>query len=397
MRIQRLPGIRVIAGLCLILPLALVGACRKDAPAPAPADSASPTTGQPKLELPTKRHDFGALDEGVTVSHEFTLKNSGASPLKIDQVRSTCGCTVAKLETKELAPGASTKLAVKFNTKNRQGAQRKTITITSNDPESPHTLVVAAKVTPLLAFQTRHLRLDTEHGQDKTQDTWLTGKLLKDAKLAIKKVDGNEADGRKVVDIKLATQKEGETTKQGLNFKVNATKVGSGRGTVEVETGIEQVPTLKLWFSWNVRGNLQGIPQNLYFSGRGPRGTSRVMHVRSKREDFKLKAAKVLSGPFKAAIEVPDAGKSIQVKVDVTEPEEQRKDGKPRSGKLQLVSNDPLEPRKIVNLTLGAYRPPRGPRGGRHGHHGRPGRPGGRRGGPPPRRPPPTPPPANPQ
>jgi hypothetical protein len=389
MRIQRLSITRVLAGLCLILPLALVGACRKDAPAPSPADSASPTSGQPKLELPNRRHDFGALDEGVSASHEFTLKNSGTAPLKIDQVRTTCGCTVAELETKELGPGASTKLAVKFNTKNRQGAQRKTITITSNDPESPHTLEIAAKVTPLLAFETRHLRLDTAHGEDKAQDTWITGKLAQDAKLTIKKVDGAELDGRKAVDVKLTTQKDGEATKQGLNFKLSATKVGSGRGTVEVETGVEQVPTLKLWFSWNVTGNLQGIPQNLYFSGRGPRGSSRVMHVRSKREDFKLKAAKVLSGPFKASIEVPDAGNAIQVKVDVTEPEEQRKDGKPRSGKLELVSNDPLEPRKIVNLTLGAYRPPRGPRGGPH--HGRPGRPGGQRPGPMPKRPPPPP------
>jgi hypothetical protein len=345
--------------------LALAGSCKREEAAPAAAESATPVGDEPKLEFEGKSHDFGTVDEGEQLRHVFKLKNTGGAPLLIDRVRTSCGCAAATPDKKEIAPGGTSQIEVKFDTRNRQGRQRKTITVMSNDPESPHTLEIHANVTALLAFQPRHVQLTTSHGEALTREAWLFGKLAAQAKPEITTVDGDELDGRKVVTIELAKQQEGDQAKQGLRFTVKADKVGFGRGSVEVKTGVEQVPTLKLWFNWNVSGNLQGIPRNLYFSGQGPGGSTRTVRVRSKRADFKLLNARVLEGPFKAEIEKPDAGTGSQVRVTVTAPQSDTGSAKPTTGKLEIVTNDPLEPRKTVGLTLRPYRGPqgRGPRG----------------------------------
>ncbi len=94
-------------------------------------------TKGPKIFSPNRFHFFGDLREGQIVSHEFTIKNIGSDTLKILKVRSSCGCTVAKLKKDELAPGDSTTINVTFNSKNRKGAQTKYVYVLSNDPVVP--------------------------------------------------------------------------------------------------------------------------------------------------------------------------------------------------------------------------------------------------------------------
>jgi len=345
-----------------LLALALFASCKKDAPSTDAAGSASANSGAPKLVLEATEYDFGTVTEGETVKHSFTVKNEGGAPLVIKQTKTTCGCTVAALEKKELGPGESTKVDVSFNTRNRNGKQTKKITFVSNDPQSPQQFTIKADVVSLLGFEPRHVQLATSHGKEVTREVWLTGKLAESAKLEIEKVDGAEFEGAEAVAVELAEDKAGDKPKTGLRFTAKANKVGFGRGTVEVKTGVAEVPTLKLWFNWNVAGNLQGIPRNLYFSGKGTGGRERIVRVRSKLEGFKLVSARVVDGPFKAVIETPDAGGGKQIRVTVTIAESAALPDKPQNGKLEIVTNDPLEPKKVVDLTL---RAPRGPRAGR--------------------------------
>jgi uncharacterized cupredoxin-like copper-binding protein len=92
---------------------------------------------QPKLVIQQNSFDFGAIKQGETVSHTFVLTNSGGDLLKINNVRASCGCTAASPEKSELAPGESTNLTVKFNSTGRNGNQVKTVTVFTNDPQSP--------------------------------------------------------------------------------------------------------------------------------------------------------------------------------------------------------------------------------------------------------------------
>ncbi len=101
------------------------------------AVTAQDNSDAPKIFSPNRFHNFGDLREGQIVSHEFIIKNIGNATLEISNVRSSCGCTVAKLKKNILQPGDSTMINVTFNTFNRKGAQTKYVYVYSNDPVLP--------------------------------------------------------------------------------------------------------------------------------------------------------------------------------------------------------------------------------------------------------------------
>jgi uncharacterized cupredoxin-like copper-binding protein len=121
---------------------------------------------QPKLAVQETTHNFGDIVQGEKVTHIFVLTNNGGDLLKISNVTASCGCTAAKPEKNELAPGESTNLVVTFNSSGRHGAQTKTVKVFSNDPDQPEKIltitgnvVTASKtsVSPVIFFpETQH-------------------------------------------------------------------------------------------------------------------------------------------------------------------------------------------------------------------------------------------------
>ena len=95
----------------------------------------------PKLVIQQTSHDFGDILQGEKVTHTFVISNSGGDVLKISDVRASCGCTAVKPEKNELAPGESTNLLVSFNSAGRSGSQLKTVTVKTNDPDNPETVL----------------------------------------------------------------------------------------------------------------------------------------------------------------------------------------------------------------------------------------------------------------
>lgn len=43
--------------------------------------------GTPSLQLKETNYDFGEVEEGAVVSHDFELRNTGSDPLEIIEVR----------------------------------------------------------------------------------------------------------------------------------------------------------------------------------------------------------------------------------------------------------------------------------------------------------------------
>ena len=99
---------------------------------PISADKPLDTLNIPKIALDENTFVFGEVTEGAIVKHSFTFKNAGNQPLLISDVRTTCGCTVPEWNRSPIAPGASDKINVTFDTKEKQDAQVKKITIIAN-------------------------------------------------------------------------------------------------------------------------------------------------------------------------------------------------------------------------------------------------------------------------
>jgi hypothetical protein len=98
------------------------------------------------VEFPVMKHDFGKITEGEVVMHTFTFKNTGSNPLKIENVKPSCGCTTPDWTKEEVAPGGEGFVKVEFDSKGKSGQTTKTVTVTSNTPERNTVLSFSGEV-----------------------------------------------------------------------------------------------------------------------------------------------------------------------------------------------------------------------------------------------------------
>jgi len=84
------------------------------------------------MTFETTSHDFGDVKAGTKVSYTFKYKNTGTDTLKIDNIISSCGCTVPHAYEKIVPPGASATITVHFDSKDKMGVVNKSLTILSN-------------------------------------------------------------------------------------------------------------------------------------------------------------------------------------------------------------------------------------------------------------------------
>lgn len=77
----------------------------------------------------------------------FEFKNSGDTPILIQNVQTSCGCTTASKPEEPIQPGKKGEISVKYDTK-RVGDFTKTITVTTNVQPEPIILTIKGKVLP---------------------------------------------------------------------------------------------------------------------------------------------------------------------------------------------------------------------------------------------------------
>jgi hypothetical protein len=119
-----------------------------------------PAMASPQIVTKTPAFHFGTIAEGDKVEHIFTFTNQGDTPLLIDRVRSTCGCTGTLLSRKEIPPGKSGEVKITFNSSGMRGAVVKWIYIYSNDPANPKSkLQINGIVNPEIAIIPDKLRV----------------------------------------------------------------------------------------------------------------------------------------------------------------------------------------------------------------------------------------------
>ncbi len=95
----------------------------------------------PKLALDMSRYDFGTVGEGKVVEAKIDFKNEGKAVLKVNDVKTSCGCTAALLSSKTLEPGQKGTLRIELDTSGREGKLVRTVTLYTNDPVDPNQTV----------------------------------------------------------------------------------------------------------------------------------------------------------------------------------------------------------------------------------------------------------------
>ncbi len=87
------------------------------------------------LVLKETDHNFDLIPQGKPVFYNFEIVNTGKTPLKLDDVHASCGCTTPEWNREAIAPGATAKIKVGYNAA-AEGPFEKFITITYNSSQT---------------------------------------------------------------------------------------------------------------------------------------------------------------------------------------------------------------------------------------------------------------------
>lgn len=150
------------------------GSTRSPAPEPAKTPSAVPAVHQATvlppqeekgLTLDATQKEYTAKPGEDSVGFTFAVKNISAKEIVINQVRTSCGCSIAKLPSQpwKLAPGEGGNIQLTVDLRGKTGELTKTATIDTATSFKEMTFKVIIPATPLDATQaanrTRNLEL----------------------------------------------------------------------------------------------------------------------------------------------------------------------------------------------------------------------------------------------
>jgi hypothetical protein len=90
-------------------------------------------------------HDYGTIEQGSDGSFEFKFTNEGKTPLILNNVRSSCGCTVPSWTREPIQPGSGGSIKVVYNTASI-GSFSKSVTVNSNAVNSSVLLQIKGNV-----------------------------------------------------------------------------------------------------------------------------------------------------------------------------------------------------------------------------------------------------------
>jgi len=143
------------AGSFLLASVLMAGPSDGQAKPVSPAPAASPVApaSGPRITVDPPSFDFGKTLPEKAVAREFTIRNFGDQDLVIENVTTSCGCTVAESLTKTVVkPGGSQPLRVTLTTPAHPGAITKSVMVRSNDPARP---LLEIKLKTTVAAETR--------------------------------------------------------------------------------------------------------------------------------------------------------------------------------------------------------------------------------------------------
>ena len=215
--------------------------------APVATPAAAPISGGPRITFDKAVYDFGSAAAGDVAAYEFGFRNTGDAQLVIGKVTTGCGCTAALVSDKELAPGASGRVKVTFNTGGYKGKVHKRVYVQSNDPTQPRvTLTMNVEVKVEIDVSPGYIYIASiVAGETATRTVTVTG--LDGRVFRITKVSGTPA-------IQVGDPKQVADGKYEIEVTVKPERVqGALSGLVTIETDSKRHPKLYVSVGANVR------------------------------------------------------------------------------------------------------------------------------------------------
>ena len=244
-----------------------------------PSDSTQPAlSGPPRLTFPEPVFDFGKVEQGEQVSHTFHFTNQGGQELRIESVKTTCGCTAAVTSLDVIPPGQEGAISATFDTARYSGEKTKSISVYSNDPAQPMTtltlqgeILVEIEVDPPQLYLGRVRR---------GEETVRSVDILYDANksITITKIENSSS----VVTVQADDfEKEGRKGKKLIVTLKKDAPLGRVNGEIRVLTTSEKRPSVEIPVFGSIEGDLVVAPPQVSF-GVVRRGDGKAQEVSIK-------------------------------------------------------------------------------------------------------------------
>jgi len=214
------------------------------------------------LVLSSKTQDAGEILDLDEVKLSYLFKNTGAGPLTITQVKTSCGCTVPELAKKTYMPGESGTLDVTFDPRGKSGAIARNITLfTDSDSTPSETLIVRALVKPVVVIEPKVVPFEAlQKGNSATKEFKIYGRT-DDFKVTRATVGNPEVFEVSVEDM-------GETEYRGETLRLSIVKVtvkataspNNHRSDITIRTNDERKPIVTTTAIARVLGDLNVNP-----------------------------------------------------------------------------------------------------------------------------------------
>lgn len=98
-----------------------------------------------KVAFENIEYDFGEITYNGAGDCNFKFTNTGKTALIIQNVKSSCGCSVPEWAKKPIPPGKKSEIKINYDT-SYPGVFNKTITVFYNGIESPQALTIMGSV-----------------------------------------------------------------------------------------------------------------------------------------------------------------------------------------------------------------------------------------------------------
>ena len=126
---------------------------------------------QPAMKLSATEHDFGKFkEEAGKQSFDITVTNTGSTPLVIQNIVASCGCTQPDWTRQPIPPGGNGKITALYDPANRPGQFSKTLSVYTNSKPEVVVVTIKGEVIPrektieeLFTFPVGAVRFESNH------------------------------------------------------------------------------------------------------------------------------------------------------------------------------------------------------------------------------------------
>jgi hypothetical protein len=218
----------------------------------------------PHVNISKTEHYFGVVDEGTVQTYSFSILNSGNDILKILAIQIRCNCLEALPYKKNISPGDSGVIDIKFETKGKsRGRSIQRVAVKTNDPINPYTFLTLEAIiqTPAKAIPDKIFLGEVNRGN--TIQRIIT---VNDTGYGTLKIEKVTAPNGIYTEILPAT--EDSLKKRSIPIKLTVKAIGSF-GTFDkkivIHTNATKYPDIEVPISGIITSEIMAFPQKIFF------------------------------------------------------------------------------------------------------------------------------------